>query len=124
MIIYRFWIKQSHIEGMLSSRARLNRKISLRDFQIQNGGDEASWIKGSEAQRLFQEIKACELNQDICKRQSERLDNPENEPKKTMRSVFVKLFMTSPLGLGLGKEAGVKQREAGVQSKFRAELIE
>jgi hypothetical protein len=109
---------------LLGARAKLKHKISLRDFQIKNGGDESAWIKTEEAQSLFREMKACELKKGLCKKQSLRLENSEKDPSKTIRSVFTKLFMTSPIGFALGKLDMGKKRAGNIQSQFRTELID
>ncbi|KAL9099680.1 MAG: hypothetical protein Q9163_004854 [Psora crenata] len=118
-----YWLQRSMIAGQLETRSELNRKISLRDFQLETGGDEQAWIQTDKARELMEEAKSQALDQKLCLRQAERLQSSAETEKGTLRRVFMKFFVTSKLGLGI-TGTGAGKRDSRVQSNFRAALIE
>ena len=100
----------------------VRRKLSLRDF-LAEGGEEAEWINTTKARDLFEELRAEEADERICKRQADRLANEPSQSKKTLRRAFMKLFTTSKLGLGI-TFTGAGKRKGKAQSEFRKSLID
>jgi hypothetical protein len=105
------------IENLRHQKALVKRKISALSFP----GAMAEWEKTEAAAELFQEIKAREVDETICKRQSKILSSVDSIKKATKRS-FVRLFTTSPLGLGI-TSTGAGRRDPSQQSCFRSDLI-
>lgn len=100
----------------------VRRKISLRDF-LAKDGNEAEWINTTKARELFEELRAEEVDERICKRQADRLTNEPSQNKTTLRRAFMKLFTTSKLGPGI-TYTGAGKRNGKVQSQFRKSLID
>lgn len=89
----------------------------MRDF-LKAGGNEAEWIYTSTARELFEELRAEEADDRICKRQADRLAKETSQSKKTLRRAFMKLFTTGKLGLGI-TFTGVGKRKGQMQSQFQ-----
>ena len=87
----------------MQSRTALNKQISLRNFKSANDEDETKWTEISDVKELLIEMRTQELEERLCSKQVERLEND---------------LATSSLGLkGLGK------RNNTDQSNFRFNLI-
>ena len=106
---------------MLQRRTQIRRQISIRDF-LADGGKEAEWIDTTPARALLEEMKAEEADEKMCKRQALRLISETGQTKNPIRHVFIKLFTSSKLGLGIAAAAAGK-RDSREQSQFRKSLI-
>ena len=113
-----FWSAAAGIENLRHQKALIQRKISTLSFP----GTMAEWEKTEAAAELFQEMKATEVGETICKRQSKVLSSVDSIKKATQQS-FIKLFITSSLGLGI-TNTGAGRRDSSQQSRFRSDLIE
>ena len=99
---------------------QLQRKISLQDFGQTNTGGETEWEMTTEAQALFQRLKAYEAEERIFERQKLQLES--GGAKRSLRRSFIELFTTSTVGLGI-KSAGQGSQDSKDQSKFRSAII-
>ena len=100
-------------------RNELNRKISLRDFQIQTGDGEQEWLKISETKALLEEMRSQILDEKFCSKQAKRLEPEVGQEIKNLRRVYMKFFTTSKLGLG----TCTGKRDSSDQNNFRASLL-
>ena len=70
----------------------------------------------------MEKLKGQELDEKLLKKQAERLQPGTLNKSRSKRTVFMKLFGSSPLGLGL-TEIVAGRRDATIQSNFRASLV-
>lgn len=119
---FDYWVRRTEIIEKEVEHARLQKRISVRDFLKTGGGTEQEWVKTPEARKLLEQEKAYASEQKIYSRQAERLRILPGHKQKNMRRAFMQLFTTSPNSLGIS--TGMGRRDSGEQSSFRKALIE
>jgi hypothetical protein len=111
-----FWSQAAEIENLMIQRAKVDHKVSLRDFD----GLEAEWQATEKAKEIFEELKAHEVQHRICSGRAEKL---AEGGKRSLRASFMKFFTTSKMGLEI-KDTGAGKRDRSIQAKFRNDMIE
>lgn len=117
-----YWVRRTNIAEKEVEHARLQKRISVRDFMKTGGGSEQEWVKTQEARKLFEQEKSYVSEQRIYSRQAQELKILPGQKQKNMRRAFMQLFKTSPSGLGVS--TGMGRRDTSVQPNFRKALIE
>ena len=117
-----YWVRRTNIAEKEVEHARLQNRISVRDFMKTGGGTEQEWVKTLEARKLFEQEKSYVSEQRIYSRQAQELKILPGQKQKNMRRAFMQLFTTSPSGLGISTRMG--RRDTSEQSNFRKALIE
>lgn len=117
-----YWVRRTNIAEKELEHARLQKRISVRDFMKIGGGREQEWVKTAEARKLFEQEKLYLSEQKIYSRQAQELKILPGQKQKNMRRAFMQLFTTSSSGLGVS--TGMGRRDTSVQSNFRKALIE
>ena len=103
--------------------ARLQKRISLRDFEQAQDGDEQAWLLTQAAKDLIEEERAWELRHKSCKKQAERLSIRPCDRFKAWRRSWMQMFTTSKMGLDIST-TGIGALDNSLQSRFREELLE
>ncbi|KAJ5918166.1 hypothetical protein N7454_010541 [Penicillium verhagenii] len=111
-----FWTNAEEVDRLTLERTRIQRKISLQEYD----GPENGWKASDEGKNITSMIKAQEKNRDICKQRVEQLTVSDRGSR--LRASFVKLFTTSKMGLGI-TSTGTGSRPTDKQSAFRADMI-
>ncbi|KAI9765070.1 MAG: hypothetical protein M1839_005617 [Geoglossum umbratile] len=114
-----YWSQAADIARQMQQRNEVQQRISIRDL----GGNETEWQKTPEAQELFDQLKAQQVDEKMCERQAQRLKNPVDGSEGSLRRSFIQLFTTSKLGLGI-TSTGAGKRDSRMQSTFRSTMIE
>ncbi|OJJ44490.1 hypothetical protein ASPZODRAFT_168752 [Penicilliopsis zonata CBS 506.65] len=110
-----FWSAAADVESTILKKTRIVSEISLSEFP----GDASEWERTEEARRLFEQIRAQKHRVASFQSQSAKLSL--SKPRRSLRESFMKLFTTSPVGLGIKTGAGA--RDGHIQSNFRSGLI-
>lgn len=113
-----YWRTAVEIEQLYMRKTRIASDVSFSHFD----GPSPDWQKTQEARHLFEHIRAQNYRISSFSAQKENLSH--KKPKRSLREAFLKLFTTSPRGLGINQGAGAGNRDSGVQSNFRRELLE
>ncbi|KAB8264844.1 hypothetical protein BDV32DRAFT_144879 [Aspergillus pseudonomiae] len=111
-----FWAQSEYVANLVLRKAEVERKISLRDFT----GPQSDWEKTDAAKSIMQTVKAQQTETMVYKKRKE--DGEEKGKKRRFRALFMRLFTTSKMGLGI-MSTGAGKRDPGTQSAFRNELI-
>lgn len=119
---FDYWVRRTNIAEKEVEHARLQKRISVRDFMKTGGGTKREWVKTPEARKLFEQEKSYASEQRIYSRQAQELKILPGQNHKIMRRAFIQLFTTSPSGLGIS--TGMGRRDTSEQSNFRKALIE
>lgn len=117
-----YWVRRTNIAESEVEHARLQKRISVRDFMKTGGGTEQEWVKTPEARKLFEQEKSYASEQRIYSRQAENLRVLPGQRQKNMRRAFMQLFTARPCGLGIS--TGMGRRDSSEQSDFRKALVE
>ena len=102
---------------------RLQKRISLQDFEQATAGDEQAWLLTQAAKDLVEEERAWNLRHKSCKKQAERLSIEPCDRLKAWRRSWMQMFTTSRMGLDIST-TGIGARDNSLQSRFRGELLE
>ena len=68
-----YWVRRTNIAEKELEHARLQKRISVRDFMKIGGGREQEWVKTAEARKLFEQEKLYLSEQKIYSRQAQEL---------------------------------------------------
>ena len=98
----------------------MQRKMSLRDFKLEPGGDKEAWTDTQAAKDLLAKLRSSELERQMVQNQYARIEKAEKVSQ--VRQVYMKLFTTSRISLGI-LDTGAEPRSSSVQSNFRAAVI-
>ena len=119
-LVCRYWANASEIARKMAIHTQIQRKISFQKHEEAFEQNKISWEKTTEAQALFQQMKAYETDEKVYKRQKTRLES--GGQRRFFRRSFIELFTTSKIGLGINT-AGQGKRNSTEQSSFRDSLI-
>ena len=109
-----YWVRRTDIAEKEVEHARLQKRISIRDFLKTDGGTEQEWVKTPEARELFEQEKTYVSEHRIYSRQAEKLNILPGQKPKNIRRAFTQPSTKRPSGLGVSTE---------IQSNFRKALI-
>ena len=110
-----FWSTAVELEDTHLKVYESDRKVSIVESKL----SEDEWKETPEAQRFSEQIKASEQTKKIYKKRREALQKRESPA----RTAFMKLFVSSKIGLGI-RTTGVGKRPTADQANFRQALIE
>ncbi|KAJ5908141.1 hypothetical protein N7495_000823 [Penicillium taxi] len=113
----QFWAQAVTVDELLQDRADVKRAISLGNFEA----SEMDWEKTNEAKKLFEEMRANEMNLKISK--AHRSAATSHSEGNTMCLPLMKFFTTSKLGHGISF-TGAGARNTSDQSNFRNQMID
>lgn len=109
-------VRRTNIAEKELEHARLQKRISVRDFMKIGGGREQEWVKTAEARKLFEQEKLYLSEQKIYSRQAQELKILPGQKQKNMHRAFMQLFTTRSSGLGVS--TGMSRRDTSVQSNY------
>ena len=119
-----YWARHKEVAGPELERNQLVRSISLQQFLIQ-GGKEQAWGEEDIARTLREEENALEMKNKILAEHVERMTFPQSDETRQHRQWVMELLTSTPThkgGLRAGGIAGQGPRDTSAQSNFRKKL--
>ena len=119
-----YWAVHKEVAALQLKRHRLVRSISMKQFLIQ-GGEEEAWGEEDKARTLCEEETALEIKNKVLTEHVERMTFPLTDEAKQNRQWVMELLTSTPThkgGIGAGGIAGQGPRDTSAQSNFRKRL--
>ena len=119
-----YWAGHKEVAGLELERHQLVRSISLQQFLIQ-GGKEEAWGEEDHAKTLREEEKVLEMKNRLLTEHVEKMTFPHTDETRQHQQWVMELLTSTPIhkgGLGAGGIAGQGPRDTSAQSNFRKKL--
>lgn len=114
-----YWDQYHNVAVLTQENAQIESQRGLESV-LKAKKAASKWYNSDEGQRLQQQYTSWKQAGDTIKRQQEKTDNR----KSTFRKGWLKLFITSKIGMGLvSKDTGLGPRDTSDQSNFKKALI-
>ena len=116
-----YWEQAMKMASLGRTSSQLELHKAANNYVAAGHGSEEDFMSTQTARPLQKQLKVWETKQKVYRSRATELKTT-NDPERTSRRVFMKLFTSSPLGLNI-KEAVAGRRETRHQSNFRDDII-
>ncbi len=116
-----YWTARRIVAEKSAESLTLTKKIFMAKMELEHDKTK-EWLLTEEGRKLSEQEAALRLEAKLYEKQEERLKNPDQPGGFHLRRAFLQLFTGHSAGLNV--ESGRGQRDSGLQSQLRTELLQ